>query len=316
MTGILSATVPIVLVIAFGYAIGRFGVLSRADFGALGRYVVNLALPALVFRSLATNPVSAVFDPVYMASYLVGSVALALAGHRLLSRRQGGEAAAIGAMGMVCPNSGFVGYPVNLILFPALAGPVLAQNMIVENIVLIPLTLFLAEQARQPGSAALATLKPVFLRLLRSPLIVAILAGALWSLGGLSFPAMLMKPLDLVAASSGAVSLVVIGGMLARGAQPARALEMLPVIAGKLVVHPLAVGLAVAAFASAGFALRSPDMLAALLLTAAMPMMGIYPLLATRHGREEEAAMALVVATVASFATINLLLLALGSIAA
>ncbi len=52
------------------------------------------------------------------------------------------------------------------------------------------------------------------------------------------------------------------------------------------------------------------------ILSATVPMMGIYPLLATRHSREEEAAVALVVATVASFATINLLLLALGSIAA
>ena len=54
------------------------------------------------------------------------------------------------------------------------------------------------------------------------------------------------------------------------------------------------------------------DLHTAAILLAGMPMMGIYPLLAMRHGHERLAAAALFGATVAAFFTLNAMLWALG----
>jgi Na+/proline symporter len=49
------------------------------------------------------------------------------------------------AMGMSCPNSGFMGYPIILLSFGPVAGVALALNMVVENFLLLPLLLAIAE---------------------------------------------------------------------------------------------------------------------------------------------------------------------------
>ncbi len=51
-----------------------------------------------------------------------------------------------------------------------------------------------------------------------------------------------------------------------------------------------------------------PQLRTAAVLFAAMPMLGIYPILAARHGREEVSATALMVTTVGSFFTLSALL--------
>jgi len=54
-----------------------------------------------------------------------------------------------------------------------------------------------------------------------------------------------------------------------------------------------------------------PELRTAAVLFAAMPMLGIYPLLAQKHGHDEITAAALLVTTVGSFFTLSALLWAL-----
>lgn len=309
MTAILLVTGPIFLLIALGFATARTGLLSRSDFAALGKFVVNLALPALLFLTLARRPLAETVNVPYMAAYLAGGVALILSAAALL-RRFGGlddTSAAIAAMGMACPNSGFVGYPILLALYPDLAGTVLALNMTVENLAIIPLALFLAERGRHGGGASARALAPVFAGLLRSPLMIAIVAGAVWSLVGMTLPAILLKPLDMLAAASGAASLMVIGGALAQADASGFGRDALLVAAGKLVAHPVLAAVALAGFAAFGFGIADERLRVALVVSAAMPIMGIYPLLAHRFGRETPAAVALVTTTALSLLTVNAL---------
>ncbi|MBK8456292.1 MAG: AEC family transporter [Phyllobacteriaceae bacterium] len=308
MTAIFLVTGPIFLLIALGFATARTGLLSRSDFAALGKFVVNLALPALLFLTLARRPLADTVNVPYMAAYLAGGVALVLLASRFLHRMAGLDVtgAAIAAMGMACPNSGFVGYPILLALYPDLAGTVLALNMAVENLAIIPLALFLAERGRHAGQEG-AALKRAFSSLARSPLMLAIVAGALWSLAGLDLPALLIKPLDMLAAASGAASLLVIGGSLAQAGAGAFRRDALLVAAGKLVAHPVLAAVALAGFAALGFGIADERLRIALVVSAAMPIMGIYPLLAHRFGRETPAAVALVTTTALSLLTVNAL---------
>ncbi|MFZ9440731.1 MAG: AEC family transporter, partial [Hylemonella sp.] len=76
----------------------------------------------------------------YLAAYALGSL-LTLALGMLWARRVRGHQpkfSAIMAMGMACPNSGFVGYPIMLLTFGPVAGVALALNMVAENLLIIP----------------------------------------------------------------------------------------------------------------------------------------------------------------------------------
>jgi predicted permease len=78
---------------------------------------------------------------------------------------------------------------------------------------------------------------------------------------------------------------------------------------GKLIVHPL-IMLAVLTWL---IPISDPVLRTAVLLTCAMPIMGIYPILTQKHGHDGLSAAALLVTTMASFLTLNLLLWSLKS---
>ena len=157
---------------------------------------------------------------------------------------------------MSCANSGFMGYPILLIAMPAVADRALALNMIVENLVMIPLILVLAERSR--GGGAGCSGRSGGWRPIRS--CWRSLAGLVVALTPLAVPAAIGQAIDLVARSSAAVSLVVIGGALVgvpRAAQ-ARAGSRRWSRASSLL-HPLAVGAGFAALGVAGVAGRPGD---------------------------------------------------------
>jgi malonate transporter and related proteins len=311
MAETLSITGSIFALIALGFLAARARLFGAGAVDALGAYVVNLALPALIFTALAARDLAEVVDAGYLAAYLAGSLATLSLGY-FWSRRVAGLpalASTFRAMGMSCTNSGLMGYPILAITMPEVAGRTLALNMMVENLVLIPLILVMAEAGGRAG-ASLRSLLAILRRLATSPIILAIVAGVAVAFSGATIPAVLDRAAGLLAASSAAVSLVVIGGSLAGLPVGGPVGSVAPVVAGKLAVHPLAVGVALAAMPAVGVPVETALVPAGIVM-AAMPAMGIYPILAGRYGEGRIAAVAMLAMTVLSFATVNGLLLIL-----
>jgi malonate transporter and related proteins len=191
---------------------------------------------------------------------------------------------------------------------PGFAGQALALNMIVENLVLIPLILILAERGRREGGTRAFGIAQ---RVLANPLVVALAAGLVVALTPLAVPHALDQAIELVARSSSAVSLVVIGGVLAGSRPAAQAGRVAAVVTGKLILHPVAVGIA---FLALGYASADvdPALVAAGVLLAAMPTMTVYPILAAQYGQGAPAAVAMLVMIISAFFTLGTLLWMLG----
>ena len=103
-------------------------------------------------------------------------------------------------------------------------------------------------------------------------------------------------------------TLFIIGGNLV-GLQVRGLRRQVGLIAlGKLVLHPAAVWGAIALLAALGLPVPEGDLRAAAVLSAAMPMLGVYAILAQRHGHEGFAAAALLGTTAASFVSLNAIL--------
>lgn len=144
---VITVTLPIYLSIALGYIAVRCGWIQPAEIKALGRYTVVIGVPALLFRGISHQTLGSVFNPDYLAVYVLGSFT-AMAVVTLLARRVRGRSlslAGLQGLGASSSNSMFIGYPIAVQVFGPAASVALALCMLVENIVVLPVGLALAD---------------------------------------------------------------------------------------------------------------------------------------------------------------------------
>ena len=295
MLDILSITGPIYIAIALGWLATRAGLFDRGDMRVLGKFVLYVALPALLFDAVAKRRLDEILEWRYMAVFALGALATMAVGLWWMRRvaRQPAVLSVVQTMGMCCPNSGFVGYPINLLLLGPVAGLILGMNMLVENLLLIPLLLALMDAASGAGHWR-EVVRGAAAGLLRNPMVL-----------GLPLPAVADRTGGLFAQASAAVSLFVIGGSLAGLRIKGLGAQVAQIAAGKLLVHPLLTVGALLALEALGMPPMDAALRTGVVLAAACPMFGIYPILAQKHGHDGLAAAALLGTTVASFFTIS-----------
>jgi predicted permease len=314
MLDVISITLPIFILISLGFASTSLGVTTPADVRALGAFVIRFALPALIFQSLSQRPFAEIVNAEYLVAYTVGSgvvfaVMFALA---RVSQPGGVAANAMSALGSSASNSGFIGYPVALMFLGPPASFALALNMITENVVIIPLALTLAESGRHAGKSLPQIFVHLVGQLVGNPMFIGMALGVAASLSGLKLLGPVGKSIDMLAMTSGALALFAVGGSLVGLKLGGVLQDVGRIVAGKLILHPVAI-----LAASLIFAPRlDPNLRKAMLIFASAPMLSIYPLLGRQYGQEHVAAASLLVATALSFLTMSTLLLALSWLAA
>lgn len=310
MLDILAITGPIYLTILIGAVTVRFGLFQKADMAVFGKFVLNLALPCLLFNALSQRNIQEIINITYLVGYAVGTLLVIGLGMLWARRCAGLNAAAsiYAAMGMSCPNSGFVGFPILLLTLPSIAASAFALNLIVENLLVIPLLLLMAETAAQAGADRRRIIRQLARRFISNPLILALIAGVAAALLQLHLPSPISRTITLFAQASSVVSLLAIGGTLVGLPLDGMGRRILPIVLGKLILHPLAVFAAFPLLALLGSGGLSTEMRQASILFAAMPSMSIYPILAQRHGQQGVSAAALLATTLGSFLTLNLLI--------
>ena len=303
---ILGITGPIYLAIALGYLATRRGLFSKADMPVFGKFTIHIALPALLFNALSQRSVGEIFNVQYLGAYALGSLLVIALGLWWARKVQGHSLSysSMMAMGMSCPNSGFVGYPIMLLTMGPVAGVALALNMMVENLLLIPLLLAVADSGGAAAGRWQQVLRQTLVSLVRNPMIWGIVIGFVYAMSGLHLPAPLARTVNLFASASGALSLFVIGGSLVGLKAEGLKGTVSQIAFGKLVLHPLVL-VAVLLWV---FPVSDPALRQAALLTSALPMLGIYTILSQRHGHGTISAATLLVTTVVSFFSLSGLL--------
>lgn len=314
MLTVLSITSPIFLIVAIGFVAVRAGLFSKADIAVMGKFVLNFALPALLFTAVSERSLSEVANIGYLLAYGLGSVivmiiAIALA---MSVGRQPLAAATMRGMGSSMANSAFIGYPLLLQFLGPVAGLATAMSMLVENIILFPLVFLLAEagigmRGDSRGENTVVA-KAVFGRVVKNPLLIAIALGAGFSIAGASLPDFASRSIHMLANASAAVALFVIGGTLVGLSIKGIRSQLIYVTVAKLVVHPIVVFLLLLVLPP-----LDRDLAIAVVAISSAPIVSIYPIIGQKYGEEGFCAAALLSTTVASFFTISLVLWAIES---
>lgn len=307
MLNILSITGPIYLSILLGFLATRQGIFSKSELQIFGKFVLKFALPALVFSSLAQRPFAEIFNVTYLMTYLLASLFTLVVGYfvSIYMLKETRQASTFNAMGMSCANSGFIGFPILLLIAPDIAGVAFALHVIVENLVMIPLILIMAERN---NSTEKVTLGKTLRGLAKNPLMIALVAGTCVSMLEIPMPQAITRTVDLFSKTSGALSLFIIGGTLTGLSISGMKHKIFPVVLGKIVLHPVAVIVVMWILMSVGFPALEPDLHRAIVISAAIPMMGTYSILAQAYGQDKTASAIMLAATMLSFFTLSGLL--------
>lgn len=305
MLAILAITTPIFLLISAGYIARWSGLIQREQMQGVGIFVMFFALPALVIRALTQHPLEEILQLNYMLAYGLGSLVV-FGGGLLLSmkyQRQPLNVSAMQALGMAAANSGFVGYPVAVMVIGSPAAVLLALNMVIETLIIIPAALILAEMSSQQGASVWKTVKQTALSLAKNPVLVGLLVGIFLAVTGLQIPVPLFKAIDMLANAAGPAALFVIGGALFGLQVKGMARDVGQIVIGKLLIHPLIILIAFLLIPGI-----DPLYIVGAVLFSAAPMISIYPLLGQRYGLGGVSAAAMLVATIASFFTLSLII--------
>lgn len=295
MSPVLTAVLPLFSLIAVGAVIGRAGWLGPAAVTELNRFVVLLALPAVLFSIMAKAHWSTLAQPGLATVFAVSMLAVHLP--VVLWQRLRGSSltdASIDALGASYANTGFMGIPLAQLTLGAAALPGVGLSVVMTACVLFALALTMIEFDRHRGAGLLHTVGNTVWALLKNPLIWAPLAGAALSLGGLALPAPLMTTVDLLGAAASPCALVVLGLFLAAPATGERAPSggWIALSGLKLLVQPAV------AWVIAVPVLRLPPMQVHLAMLMALLPTGTGPfMLAERYGRRAAMSSRVILAT-------------------
>jgi malonate transporter and related proteins len=242
MLAVLPVVLPIFALIFAGWGSRRIGVLGPHATGELNRFVVYLALPALLFDIVAKACWSEIWQPGFVVAYGIGASLVFLLA--ILLRLRGPRHfadATIDGLNAAYANTGFLGFPLAAAVLgtDALAPTLIATILTV--CVLFAAALILIEVGiqteRHPARMAIT----VGRSLSTNPLLIAPVAGGVCLAFGIATPPPLEQFLTLLGGAASPCALVALGLFLAERGQsakpPAGVVALLVTL--KLLVQPL-----------------------------------------------------------------------------
>lgn len=309
MIDILSITLPVYMIIVIGYVSVRFRYLDQPGIAALGRFTLRVSLPALIFSAIAFSEKDTAINWTLAIGYLLASLCVLAFGFVVMrvGFGQGKGVSWIHGLAMANSNSGFIGFSVASMVFPETALSVLAWIMIVENVVVIPLAIVLADISAGESRSLRQSVKKACLSFIKNPLVIAVALGLIVRLSGVQMPAQVQTTIKMLASVAPIIALFVVGGIVAQYQVSPYWRRTAVIAAGKLALHPIAVFVVLWVMLGAD----DPYMMTAVLF-AAVPMLTIYPILGAAHDAEQVCATALIATTVLSFVTVSGLIWLLG----
>ena len=303
---LINILFPVFAVIATGYLLGRFKVLSAASGEALNAFVYWVALPALLFGAMARVDLVEIYNVSFIAAFAGASFAtwiiFTFIG-RIVFKLDHAEAALHGLNGAYA-NTGYMGIALAITAFGQEAAlPAIIATVI--SVLSVILAVIPVEIARHKTTNYFTILRRLAIAVLKNPMIIAPCAGLLWSASGFEIAISLTKYLDLLAAAAGPCALFSIGLSLVRGRISENMAELISMTFGKLVINPLLTAIAVIVIFP-----TDPLWTKVAILLAALPVGSGPFVLANAYGLySRQTAAVMVLTTILSLATLSLIIL-------
>ena len=212
---ILYAIVPIVVIMLLGYVSGKRGVFNGADAKKFNKVVLDYALPAALFVSIAQASREMLYKDLKLSLVSLVVIMGCFMGvyfiYKYCFKENTGADAAVSALISGSPTIGFLGFAVLEPIFgttPAVA-LVVAIVGIVVNAVGIPVGLSLLNaslEKEKPGSSKNHNAWGPVIHALEQPVAWAPILAVVWVLVGIPWPAWASPSFDLIAKANASMA--------------------------------------------------------------------------------------------------------------
>lgn len=265
MQGVLEGFGVIAIVIALGYLLARVGVLGPPTQEMLARLVFFVGAPALLFDTLSAADVGEVLSSALPAT--ITAVVVSATGYVVLARvfwHRSVATCTIGALSSCYVNAGNLGIPIAVYVLGDAS--YIAPVMLIQLLVLAPIAFAILDTLASGGPPRVWS---VLIRAVRNPVTVATLLGAAVSVVGVPVPAVVDRPVSMIASMAVPAALLAYGVSLRGSVRPGAggsARDVTAVAVLKLIVQPAV------AYLVGRFVLDLDDVwLLAVTFTAALP---------------------------------------------
>lgn len=283
MAPIVDNVIPVFALIAIGWIAVAIGLLKAEIGDALGDFVFRLAVPVLLFRTIATADFHGSSPWRLWLAYFAGVAVTWTVGH-LLATRVFGRDARIGVVSGVSAafaNTVFIGLPLVSRILDEEGVVALSILLSVHLPVMMVMGTLLMERAERtvegkPGRSVPQILLQVVKTLARNPLVIGLLAGSAVRLAGIQLTGLPGVVIGQIAGLAGPAALIAMGMAVPKYGISGHLGPAVAMAALKLLFMPAAVFLAAHAIG------LPPTWAAAMVLCSAVPT-GVNAYLIANH---------------------------------
>ncbi|BBP46463.1 hypothetical protein THMIRHAS_18360 [Thiosulfatimonas sediminis] len=211
-----SVLFPVFALIAAGFVAYRTHIMGEHAARELSRFVVWLALPALLFTIMAKSDWQQMWQSDFIAVFSIASfvVFFGVLGWRLLRHKSLADAS-VDSLAAAYSNTGYIGFPLMFLVFGSASEiPTAIASVIVVSL-LFGFAIVLIESALHRQMAWYLRLWNVLRSVLKNPLVFAPIAGGLFAATPYSLPQAVDNFLGLLAGAASPAALVSLGLFLA-----------------------------------------------------------------------------------------------------
>ncbi len=241
MDAVFEIVLPLFALVGCGYLFARFALISDAGLRGLTRFVLYLAIPSLLFRTMAGGALNRQLDldvlfAYYLTAFAIFALGLLLARYLLL--RTAREQPLLG-LSACFGNVILMGTPV---IYTAFGEDGMVPFLLIatfHSIFLLTLTTLILESFQGSDGGYLAAGGKALGALLRNPVVLSILAGIAFGLTGWALPRPVDRFAELLAGAAAPAALVALGGSLAAFRVAGELRQSAVLVCVKTLLHPL-----------------------------------------------------------------------------
>lgn len=240
---IFSIIAPVCILVLAGYLVATVGILKIQDVEGLSRFVFNIALPVLLFNSLANVTLPPQLNWQFLFAYYLVVVVIYGLGMWLSKRwfAMPNQNQTVFGMGSSYSNLMLVGLP---IISAGLGEQALLPLFLIVSVhsaILFFMTTVLLERQGENGRSPWHIAQTTAKRVLRNPIIIGLSLGFLVNILAIPIPQAVGEALDIVGQATLACSLIVLGASLTTFKIAGHLTEAGLIVALKLVIQPILV---------------------------------------------------------------------------
>ncbi len=302
---VFEVIVPILFLLVLGYLCVRLQLLSKDQAGTVGTFVVKIALPALLFQSLASKDLHEIWYPSYFFVYASASLLIYGAAFYTVLRcfKNTFSQSAVLALGAGMSNTGMIGTAVLTLLMGASAMTYITPVLIIESVLTIPMVLILAEAGAQKNVQIGVIIQNTLGMLLKNPLFSSVLLGLAFAVFKIPVPDILMQVFTMLGHTASPLALFAIGGGIFGMSLKYLNLQSLFLVVCSNIMMPLLVFLGLYYLTDV-----SREMRVAGTLIASLPMPTIFGILGPAYGLNDKTLTPLLISTIFGFAVTSVLI--------